>query len=164
MDTGLRHRTRRPLLIIFLCMVLACPALAASPDDAQIQWNGYTLEIISICANPEYIQNDAPETSDYYMFCLKSAADPLPVRDVVEVMNLFALTDPDTEESYPAGAYMPYNIVYNARSRVFTTGLEQSQFDLFFVVPAGTALETLSLSTSESEMPLADLDLAALVE
>lgn len=163
MDTGFRDGTRRTLLVMVLFIALTTPALAAAPDATQIRWNGHTLEVTSIEVNPEYILNDAPETSDYYMICLKSTADPVPVRDISELLNLFTLTDVDTGDSYAVGAYLPYNIVHNTRSHVFTTAQEQTQFTLFFVVPAGTALESLTLGTSSNALSLADLDLAALL-
>lgn len=138
--------------LLAMALLCVCAVAAGEADMAQLEWRGYTLGVRSVCINPDHIvDNPSPDTQQYVMVRLQSLAGTIPIADINEDVSVFWLRDASGTE-YPACAYMPYNIAYNDRSGFFMTAMEQTVFDLFFIVPAGMEASAFTLCVSDAEV------------
>lgn len=144
------------LLALVLVMGIGCTA-GAEADLSQFAWRSYTLSVAEVSANPDHVLNESPDQDQFVMVRLACVSGEVSIGELVENLYEFSLVDAEGN-SYDTAAYMPYKMGYNRRNGVFTTAGMQSKFDLFFIVPAGTALENLALETETATVMFMDLD------
>lgn len=153
------------LLLLALC-VTSSFAMAIEPVDpaATFDWMDHTLAVQSIRMNPDHIvDNPLPEEQNYVLLRIACLDGALAVGDLFLNLESICLEDLD-EVLYNVCAIMPYSMTYSERNGVFATAMEQTQFDLFFVLPVAVQVEDLALYAGESELFFSDLDLEALVQ
>lgn len=140
-------------LTLWTCIVLLllCFSAGAWGEDAALEvpeftWDGHTWTIATACLNPaQIVDNPNPDTDHYLMLRFKCLTGATQAVNIIANIGAFALGDAEGN-TYSACGFMPYCISYNDRAQVFVTATEQPIFDLFFVIPAGTAIEPLELS------------------
>lgn len=156
------------IAVLSLSLCLLCGAAAAEPAPEgfpQFPWKGNTWVVNEIHVNPDHIiGNQSPETDQYLLIHLKSLSGPVPIADIVQSISLFSLVDAGGN-AYPAAAYMPCTIEYNDRNGVFMTAMEQTSFDLFFIVPAGTDATSFTFTIdSEAACSFSETALAGIIQ
>lgn len=153
------------LSMLMLLLSIPCASAEGALDSMpQFAWAGQTMAVSAIYVNPDHVVNDTPDTDQYLMLRLVCTTGEVSIGDIMDNLDSLYLVDMDGNTYYQA-AYMPYCMTYSRRNRVFATAAMQPQFDLFFIVPAGTAVDTLNLEVDMGDIvAFADYDLDTLVK
>lgn len=141
---------------IFCVLCMFFHAGFAQAESPEFTWLDQTLTIGSVTSNPDNIINDSPETNLYLYVRCECVSGGIEVSAIMENM-FYDISLESGADSYPLNGYMPYAMAFNRRNNVFTTAMVQPRFDLFFILPVGTPLESLTLDFAGEKVALASL-------
>lgn len=151
------------LLCLLCCLYLCLLCASAMAESSTLRWCEHALQLQTIRVDPEQITNPQPEIDTYLYIRMKCPENGIDLFELIENLSFFELAD-TAGSTYPVRAYMPYSMMFNERSGVFTTAPLQSQFDLLFILPTGVDVSALILQTEADSLALADLPEDVLID